>query len=36
MAADQIGGIALLWRGDRDARAKATPTNNRPTRFLRL
>ena len=29
MATDQIGRIALLWRGDRDARAKATPTNNR-------
>ena len=29
MATDQIGRIALFWRGDRDARAKATPTNNR-------
>src|SRR6266851_9608368 len=29
MASDQIGRIALLWRGDRDARAKATPMNNR-------
>jgi len=29
MATDQIGKIALLWRGDRDARVKATATNNR-------
>src|SRR5216684_2216887 len=29
MAFDQIGTIALLWRGDRDARAKATGENNR-------
>ena len=29
MATDQIGRIALLWRGDRDARAKAKTTNNR-------
>jgi hypothetical protein len=29
MATDKIGRIALLWRGDRDARAKATPANNR-------
>ena len=29
MATDQIGRVALLWRGDRDARAKATPTNSR-------
>jgi hypothetical protein len=29
MATDRIGRIALLWRGDRDARAKAKPTNNR-------
>jgi hypothetical protein len=29
MASNKIGRIALLWRGDRDARAKATPTNNR-------
>lgn len=29
MATNQIGRIALLWRGDRDARAKARPTNNR-------
>jgi hypothetical protein len=29
MATDQIGRIALLWRGDRDARVRATPTNNR-------
>jgi hypothetical protein len=29
MAANQIGRIALLWRGDRDARAKATAENNR-------
>jgi len=29
VATDQIGRIALLWRGDRDARAKATTRNNR-------
>ena len=29
MAPDQIGRIALLWQGDRDARAKATTRNNR-------
>src|SRR6266481_848643 len=29
MATDRIGRIALLWRGDRDARAKAKTTNNR-------
>ena len=29
MATDQIGRIALLWRGDREARAKAKTTNNR-------
>jgi hypothetical protein len=29
MTANQIGKIALLWRGDRDARAKATPANTR-------
>jgi uncharacterized protein DUF6815 len=29
MTANQIGRIALLWRGDRDARAKATPSNTR-------
>jgi hypothetical protein len=29
MAPDRIGRIALLWRGDRDARAKTTSTNNR-------
>src|SRR5258708_34813640 len=29
MATNRIGRIALLWRGDRDARAKAKPTNNR-------
>jgi hypothetical protein len=29
MATHRVGKIALLWRGDRDARAKATATNNR-------
>jgi len=29
MATGKIGRIALLWRGDRVARAKATPANNR-------
>jgi hypothetical protein len=29
MATDQIGRVALLWRGSRDARAKAKTTNNR-------
>jgi hypothetical protein len=29
MAPDQIGRIELLWRGDRDVRAKATTRNNR-------
>jgi hypothetical protein len=29
LAPDQIGRIALLWRGDRDARTKATTRNNR-------
>src|ERR1019366_4644593 len=29
MGTDQVCRIALLWRGDRDARAKATATNNR-------
>ena len=28
MAADKIGKVALLWRGDREARAKATAENN--------
>jgi hypothetical protein len=29
MSVDHIGRIALLWRGDREMRAKATATNNR-------
>jgi hypothetical protein len=29
MATDGIGRIALLWRGEGDARAKATTRNNR-------
>jgi hypothetical protein len=29
MAANKIGKVALLWRGDRQARSEATPTNNR-------
>jgi hypothetical protein len=29
MVSGQIGRIALLWRGDRDARAKATAANTR-------
>jgi hypothetical protein len=29
MVPGKIGRIALLWRGDRDARAKATPANTR-------
>ena len=29
MATDKIGRIALLWRGDREARGKATNENNR-------
>jgi hypothetical protein len=34
MVTDQIRRIALLWRGDRDARAKATARNNRLSRLF--
>jgi hypothetical protein len=34
VATDQIGRIALLWRGDRNARAKATAENNNRLRPL--
>ena len=29
MTRDETGKIAVLWRGDRQARADATPANNR-------
>jgi hypothetical protein len=29
MTSTTVGKIALLWRGDREARSKATPSNNR-------
>src|SRR3954447_19454527 len=29
MTAEKVGRLALLWRGDRQARSEATPHNNR-------
>src|SRR5689334_16522394 len=32
--ADEVGRVALLWRGDRQARSEATPWNNRYSRIF--
>src|ERR1700759_376317 len=34
MAASKMGKLALLWRGDSQARREATPSNNRFTRVF--
>lgn len=34
MTADKVGKLALLWRGDRQARSEATPHNNRFSRVF--